>query len=168
MEHETTDLTLFVRTSAEDFARWNRQRIVDALIRETNIDMATAEEISREVEKQILSSGINFLTSPLIRELVDAKLIERGLAQAGKMHARIGFPLYDVRQLILLENKENANLPHSPEGTNLILAEGIKREYALMDVFSSDVADAHIRGDLHIHGLGYIDRPYSSCQSLEY
>ncbi|MCG6537924.1 MAG: anaerobic ribonucleoside-triphosphate reductase, partial [Syntrophales bacterium LBB04] len=129
MPPETTDITLFVRTSAEDVARWNRQRIVDALIRETDIDVATAEEVSREVEKQILSSGINLLTSPLIRELVGAKLIERGLERAGNRHARIGFPLYDVGQLMLLENKENANLPHSPEGTNLILAEGIKREY---------------------------------------
>ncbi len=168
MENETTDITLFVRTSTEDVTRWNRQRIVDALIRETDIDERTAEEISREVEKQILSSGIGYLTSPLIRELVDAKLVERGLEHAGKMHARLGFPLYDVSQLILRENKENANLPHSPEGTNLILAEGIKREYALMDVFSTAVAEAHVMGDLHIHGLGYVDRPYNSCQSLEY
>jgi ribonucleoside-triphosphate reductase (formate) len=168
MEQETTDITLFVMTSTEDAARWNRQRIVDALIRETNIDVATAEVISKEVEKQLVSSGINLLTAPLIRELVDAKLIERGLEQARKMHARIGFPLYDVGRLILLENKENANLPHGPEGTNLILAEGIKREYALLDVFSSDVAEAHVMGDFHIHALGFVDRPYSSCQSLEY
>ena len=168
MENETTDITLFVRTSADDVARWNRQRIVDALLRETDIGAAMAEEISRAVEKQILSSGINLLTSPLIRELVGAQLIERGLERAGHRHARIGFPLYDVSQLMLLENKENANLPHSPEGTNLILAEGIKREYALLDVFSADVAKAHIMGDMHIHALGYIDRPYSCCQSLEY
>ena len=168
MEHETTDMTLFVRTSTEDVVRWNRQRIVDALIRETNIDIATAEAISREVEKQIIASGIGLLTAPLIRELVDGRLIERGLEQARKMHARLGFPLYDVSQLLLLENKENANLQHSPEGTNLILAEGIKREYALLDVFSPEVAEGHITGDIHIHGLGYVDRPYSSCQSLEY
>jgi anaerobic ribonucleoside-triphosphate reductase len=168
MQSETTDITLFVRTSAEDVSRWNRQRIVDALVRETDIDMVTAEEISREVEKQIVSAGINMLTSPLIRELVSAKLIERGFERAGNMHVRIGFPRYDVSQLILLENKENANLPHSPEGTNLILAEGIKREYALMEVYSPEVAKAHITGDIHIHGLGYVDRPYSSCQSLEY
>jgi ribonucleoside-triphosphate reductase len=168
MERETTDMTLFVRTSTEDMARWDRQRIVDALIRETNIDIATAEAISREVEKQIMISGIGLLTAPLIRELVDTRLIERGLEQARKMHARLGFPLYDVSQLLLLENKENANLRHSPEGTNLILAEGIKKEYALLDVFSHDVAEGHITGDVHIHGLGYVDRPYSSCQSLEY
>lgn len=165
---ETTDITLFVKTSGEDITRWNRQKIVDALIRETNIDVDTAEVISREVEKQIISSGISLLTTPLIRELVDAKLIERGLEQARKMHALLGFPIYDVRELILHQNKENANVPHGPEGTNLLLAEGIKKEYSLYEVFSQDVGDAHIMGDIHLHGLGYIDRPYSSFQSLEY
>ncbi len=165
---ETTDITLFVRTSGEDIARWDRRKIVDALIRETTIDVETAEGISKEVERQIVASGIALLTTNLIREMVDAKLIERGLEEQWRMHARIGFPLYDVRQLILHQNKENANVPHSPEGTNLVFAEGIKREYALYDVFSRDIGDAHILGDIHIHSLGYVDRPYSSCQSLEY
>jgi len=165
---DPTDLTLFVRTSDEEIVRWNRQRIVDALIRETDIDSDTAEAVSREVEKQIMSSGISLLTSTLIRELVDAKLIERGLEHARGMHARLGFPLYDVGQLILHPHRGNANLPHNPEATNLILAEGIKRAYGLHDVFSRDVGDAHGAGDLHIHALGYIDRPYSICSSLEY
>ena len=165
---ETTDLTLFVRTSGEEVARWNRRRIVEALIRETGIDDVTAEAISREVERQIVSSGIGLLTTALIRELVDAKLIERGLEKERRLHARLGFPLYDVRRLIFHQNKENANVPHVPEGTSLTLVEGIKREYALYDVFSQEVSDAHVSGDLHLHGLGYIDRPYSSCQSLEY
>ena len=165
---ETTDITLFVRTSGEDITRWDRRKIVDALIRETSIDVETAEGISREVERQIVASGIALLTTNLIREMVDAKLIERGLEDHRRMHARIGFPLYDVRQLILHQNKENANVPHSPEGTNLVFAEGIKREYALYDVFSQDIGDAHILGDIHIHSLGYVDRPYSCCQSLEY
>jgi ribonucleoside-triphosphate reductase (formate) len=168
IDPETTDITLFVRTSDEEVALWNRRRIVEALIREAMIEEMTAETISREVEKQIVASGISLLTTGLIRELVDAKLIERGLEQARRLHARLGFPLYDVRQLILHQNKENANVPHAPEGTSLALVEGIKREYALHDVFSREVGDAHVSGDLHLHGLGYIDRPYSACQSLEY
>ena len=165
---ETTDLTLFVRTSGEEIALWNRQRIVDALVREAQIDYVLAEEISKEVEKQIFSSSIGVLTTALIRELVNARLIERGLEKERRLHGRLGFPLYDVRQLILHQNKENANIPHSPEGTNLLFAEGIKREFSLYDVFSPDVGEAHAAGDIHIHGLGYIDRPYSCCQSLEY
>lgn len=165
---ETTDMTLFVRTSKEDLLGWNRQRIVDALVRETFVDIDTAEEISKEVERQIIDSRIKIVTAPLIRELVDVKLIERGLEQARKMHTRLGAPLYDVDQLILHPNKENANVPHGPEATNLTLAEVIKKEYALLNVFSQEIGDAHMRGDIHIHDLGFIDRPYCSGQSLEY
>ena len=165
---ETTDLTLFVRTSGEEIVRWNRQRIVDALMREADIDDQVAADISKEVEKQIISSGINVLTTALIRELVNVRLIERGLEKERRLHGRLGFPLYDVRQLILHQNKQDANIPHSPEGTNLIFAEGIKREFSLHDIFSADVGEAHATGDIHIHALGFIDRPYSCCQSLEY
>ncbi|MCX7770794.1 MAG: anaerobic ribonucleoside-triphosphate reductase [Proteobacteria bacterium] len=165
---DTTDLAVFVRTSDEELVTWNRQKIVEALIRETFLDRGTAEIISEEVEKIILKSGISVLTSPLIRELVDAKLIEKGLEKARKMHTRLGMPLYDVEQLIVYPNKENANVPHGPEATNLTLAENIKKEYALLNVFSQDVSDAHMKGDIHLHDLGFIDRPYCSGQSLEY
>jgi ribonucleoside-triphosphate reductase len=167
-QSETTDLTLFIRTSGEEIAPWNRQRIVDALLREAGIDYLLAAEISKDVEMQISASGISLLTTPLVRELVNAKLVERGLERERRLHGRLGFPLYDVRRLILHPNRENANTPHAPEGTNLIFAEGIKKEFALCDVFSTEVGQAHTMGDLHIHGLGYIDRPYSSCQSPEY
>lgn len=165
---ETTDLTLFVRTSAEEVAPWNRQRIIDALVREADIDYPLADEISREVEKQIIAAGIGVTTTALVRELVNVRLIEMGLEKERRLHGRLGFPLYDVRQLILHQNKQDANTPHSPEGTNLIFAEGIKRELSLYDVFSAEVGEAHAAGDIHIHALGYIDRPYSCCQSLEY
>ncbi|UCC66721.1 MAG: anaerobic ribonucleoside-triphosphate reductase [Deltaproteobacteria bacterium] len=165
---DTTDMALFVRTSEESMEGWDRQRIVDALMRETYVDANTAEDISREVEELIRSTNINVVTAPLIRELVDAKLIERGLEEARKQHTRLGMPLYDVNQLIMHPNKENANVPHGPEATNLTLAETIKKEYALLHVFSQEVADAHMRGDIHLHDLGFIDRPYCSGQSLEY
>jgi ribonucleoside-triphosphate reductase len=167
-EFETTDMALFVRTSEESMNDWNRQRIVDALLRETYIDVGTAREVAREVEDLIVTSKIKMITAPLVRELVDTKLVERGLEQARKMHTRLGMPLYDVDQLILHPNKENANVPHGPEATNLTLAERIKKEYALLSVFSQETADAHMRGDIHLHDLGFVDRPYCSGQSLEY
>ena len=165
---ETTDMALFVRTSDEDMAFWNRQRIVDALVKEAYLDPATAEEISREVQDQIVASKISLITAPLIRELVNARLIAKGLEKARKLHTRLGVPLYDVDQFILHPNKENANVPHGPEATNLTLAENIKKEYALLNVFSQEIGDAHMRGDIHLHDLGFVDRPYCSGQSLEY
>ncbi len=46
---DTTDLAVFVRTSDEELTSWNRQRIVDALVRETYLDKDTAEIIAEEV-----------------------------------------------------------------------------------------------------------------------
>ncbi|MEJ2031764.1 MAG: anaerobic ribonucleoside-triphosphate reductase [Deltaproteobacteria bacterium] len=165
---DSTDLALFVRTSQDDITGWDRNRIVDALLRETFIDPDTAERISLEIEETISSGKVKTVTGPLIREMVNAKLLEMGLEEARRMHTRLGVPLYDVDQLLVQHNKENANVPHGPEATNLTLAEGIKKEYALLHVFSPEVADAHLSGDIHLHDLGFIDRPYCSGQSLEY
>jgi len=166
--HDSTDLALFVRTSSEDMVKWDRKFIVDALVRETGISEEMATIIGVEVEKQIRSLNIEVITSPLIRELVDVKLLEYNLEDARRRHTRLGAPLYDVKNIIFNQNKENANVPHGPEATNLTLAENIKKEFALLHVFSIDVADAHMVGDLHLHDLGFVDRPYCSGQSVEY
>lgn len=165
---ETTDMALFVRTSDEAMDGWDHSRIVDALLRETFVDEGTAQDIALEVENNIKSSGIKVITAPLIREMVNAKLLERGLEADRRLHTRLGSPLYDVDQLITRPNKENANVPHGPEATNLTLAENIKKEFALLTVFDQAVGDAHMRGDIHLHDLGFVDRPYCSGQSLEY
>ncbi len=165
---ESTDLSLFVRTSEEDIVLWDIDRIVDSLIKETGMEQNIARFIAGEVEKEIMASKVKNLTAPLIRELVNAKLVEFGMEDARRKYTRLGLPLYDVKNIIFSPNKENANIPHNPEATNLTLAEQIKKEFALLEVFSPEISDAHLRGDIHLHDLGFIDRPYCSGQSLEY
>ncbi len=165
---ETTDLALFVRTSGDSIIQWDRERIISALRREAGVAEDLAAKIAREVEETIINSKVKRLTSSLIRELVDSKLVEHGLEEARKKHARLGLPLYDVEKVLTYRNRENANIPHNPEATNMTLAETINKQFALSRVFSPDVADAHSRGDIHLHDLGFINRPYCSGQSLEY
>ncbi len=167
-DKESTELSLFVRTSDEEIKKWDRSRIFDALMRETTISEDAASIVAREVEKLIMELELDFVTAPLIRELTNAKLVEYGLAKVRRQHTRLGVPLYDARQIIMNPNKENANVPHGPEATNLTLSERIKKEFALLEVFSQDLADSHMRGDIHLHDLGMIDRPYCSGQSIEY
>ena len=66
------------------------------------------------------------------------------------------------------KNKENSNTSHNPESINLSIAEMVLKEYALTKVFSRDVADAHLKGDIHLHDLGMVNRPYCSGQSVAY
>ncbi|MFH1347987.1 MAG: anaerobic ribonucleoside-triphosphate reductase [Candidatus Margulisiibacteriota bacterium] len=168
IEPEATDLSIFVRTSTDDIVAWDREKIVSALVKETGLNREIASIIAIEVDKQIRALNVKSMTAPLVRELVDVKLLEYGLEDARRKHTRLGVPVYDVKEIICHKNKENANTPHSPEATNLTLAENIKKEYALLNVFSLPVADAHMRGDIHLHDLGFIDRPYCSGQSIEY
>ncbi|MFA5771489.1 MAG: anaerobic ribonucleoside-triphosphate reductase [Thermoplasmata archaeon] len=168
LQKESTDATLFVRTSSADIIKWDKTRIYDALVRETDISPDAATIIAREIEKMILELKITDITAPLIRELTNAKLVEYGLEHIRRQHTRLGVPLYDVKAIMFNPNKANSNVPHGPEATNLTLAESIKQEFALLEVFSRDVADAHMKGDIHLHNLGMIDRPYCSGQSIEY
>jgi len=168
LEIDPTDLALFVRTSDDAITNWDKQKIVQAMVREAGVPENIAQSVSREVEETVLSSKVKVITVSLIREMVNAKLIEHGLEDARKKHARLGVPLYDAERIITRRNRENANIPHNPEATSMTLAESINKQYALMRVFSQDVADAHSRGDIHLHDLGFINRPYCSGQSLEY
>ncbi|NYT12100.1 MAG: anaerobic ribonucleoside-triphosphate reductase [Methanomassiliicoccales archaeon] len=167
-DKESTELSLFVRTSDEEIKKWDKSRIYDALVRETDISLDAARIVATEVEKLIAELDLDIVTAPLIRELTNAKLVEYSLAGIRKQHTRLGVPLYDARQIIMCPNKENANVPHGPEATNLTLSERIKKEFALLEVFSQEMADAHMRGDIHLHDLGMVDRPYCSGQSIEY
>jgi ribonucleoside-triphosphate reductase len=167
-ERDTTDYALFVRTSDDDFVSWDRARIVNALQNETGLDQEIALKIAEETEDTILNSNVGLISSSLIREIVNVKLIEHGLENSRLRHTRLGIPLYDAEKIILYANRENANIPHNPEATNMTIAETVKKQYMLSEVFSRDVADAHIKGDIHLHDLGFGDRPYCSGQSLEY
>jgi ribonucleoside-triphosphate reductase len=166
-----TEAELFVRRSDEDVARFDPQRIADALVRETNLTPEQARQISLEVRDQIERTGLRALTSPLIRGLVDAKLIEHGLTAAQRLHSRLGVPLYDVDRIIQAASGETPKESPGalgPEGTSLALAAAVKREYAILSVFSETVANAHLAGDLHLENLGDIDRPTTMIGSVDF
>ncbi len=159
---------VLVRSSDEDIAIFDSQRIVEALVREANIDADLAAQIGLEVREFIQKLGFRTLSSSLIRGLVDAKLLELGLEDAHRSHTRLGVPFYDVDRIIHNSFRESISQSYGPEGTSLMLAESIKREYAILSVFSEQIANAHLVGDIHIHGIGAVDRPHSLISAVDY
>ena len=157
---------LFIRTSTDTLTTWDRQKIVDALVRETGIEGPDASLIAFEVEQQIEQAQIKTLTTSLVRELVGAKLVEHGLEEYRERHRRLGVPLYDTERIVRGATPES--LGQGPVGTGRLLARAVKKEYALAEVFSPPVAEAHLRGDIHIHHLNQVDRLHSASHSLDY
>ncbi len=166
---ESTDLSLMVEAlGQEDRSAWDTARIRDALVIEAGVDPAIAGEIAAEVETDILRHGRERVTTTIIREMVNVKLFFRGLDAKLADHSRLGLPVYDLESMMLNPNRENSNTSHNPESINLSVAEMILKEYALKKVFSREVADAHLGGDIHLHDLGMVNRPYCSGQSMAY
>lgn len=168
-KNDSTDIALMVTTaSQQEINSWDKSKIVNSLVKEAAASPELAKEIADVVEKKIIDSNFDTITTSIIRELIDTELIERKLSIMHKKHSHLGLPMYDVEQIIENANKENSNTTHNPESINLTIAETVLKEYALRKVFSEDVAQAHLMGDIHCHDLGFVVRPYCGGHSLDY
>ncbi len=165
----STDLALLVTPSAkDDILTWDKGRIALALQKEAGISEDIAMEIASSVEKKVFNSGMTQISTSLIRELVDNELFERGFDKTLSKQTLIGMPAYDLDQLLFSKSCENSNIAaNNPEAVNLSIAETVLKQYILQNVFSDDVANAHLHGRIHIHDLGY-PRAYCGSHSLEY
>ena len=171
VEHtDSTDISLLVSTEREGVAHpWDKNRITDALVRETRLPRNKAREIASAVEKKVFASGIKKISVSLIRELVNNELFMRGYQDKLESQQILGMPVFNLNQLIFSKTNENSNIAYNnPEAVNLAIAENSLKQYALKEIFSKDVADAHLRGMIHLHNLGFPVRTYCSSHSLEF
>ncbi len=164
LENYQLKTILKVRTSNKEFEPFDIKKIIYALINETKLNIETARKIGREIEKEVKNLNLKYLTAPMIRELVNAKLIEHGLEEYREKHTRLGIPLYDIKKLINNGSRENANLMHNPESIHKWVADDTMKQYALLEVFPKHIADAHMDGDIHLHDLEYAAIRPVCCQ----
>ena len=169
-QNSATDIALMVDPATRDEHQpWNKELIALALEEEADVPSQTARQIASAVEQRVLASGMQRISTSLIRELVDNELFERGLNTTLDKQATIGIPTYDLENIIFSKSKENSNIAaNNPEAINLTIAEATLKQYALKNIFSKEVAEAHRRGMVHVHDLGYPTRVYCSSHSLEY
>ncbi len=168
--NNSTDLSLLVDTDSRDESSiWNKGKIAMALEKEASLPIDLSMDVASAVEKRVFASGLKRISTALIRELVDNELFERGYDVQLKRQQTLGIPKYDLERLIFSKSNENSNIAaNNPEAINLTIAETTLKQYALQEVFSRDVAEAHLSGMVHIHDLGYPTRVYCSSHSVEY
>ncbi|MBM7616058.1 ribonucleoside triphosphate reductase [Alkaliphilus hydrothermalis] len=118
-----------------------------------------------------------------IQDLVEKVLIEEGHAKTAKayiLYRRRHEEIREVKNVFMDAEKmveeyvnledwrvnENANMGFSLQGLNNHIVESITSKYWLNKIYSKELRDAHIRGDLHIHDLGLL-APYCCGWDLE-
>jgi ribonucleoside-triphosphate reductase len=157
-----------VRTTDGHLVDWDRNAVVNQLLKETKlsesfyskpaITLEEAKEIAREVETRIKDMGLQFLSGPLVRELVNIILLEKGHTEWRNLSTRVGTPVYDAYRIDMgtgFEAKDNANLQENAETSHKKKADKMSKEQYLL-MIPPKLADAHLNGDIHIHDLEYL------------
>ncbi|MDD4353627.1 MAG: transcriptional regulator NrdR, partial [Candidatus Nanoarchaeia archaeon] len=166
---DTTDLYLQVTNNSEEINEWNKDKIVQALMKETTLSEWQARDIAREIEKKLFHSGLSIVSTNLVRELVNNELFARGFNDQLNTQKILGMPSYNLLEVIMSKNKDNSNIKYNnPEAINLAIAGNVLKQFALSNVFSKEVAAAHISGAIHLHNLDYITRVYCGAHSPEF
>jgi anaerobic ribonucleoside-triphosphate reductase len=146
---------MYVRTSRGTLEPFDYRMIETSLVKETGIAKESAIHVAKEVEAKLRKLKVNYLSAPLIREIVTVQLLEEGMEEARAKYTRLGMPVYDVTHLIEQGSKENANLHHNPETIHKFAGDQILREFLLVKVLPGYIGDAHMRGDIHLHDADY-------------
>jgi len=170
-----------VRTSEGHILEWDREKIAKQIVKETKLvetfygyegaDEEISHAIAREVEERIRKLGLQSLSGPLIREIMNMVLLERGMTQYRNVCTRVGTPVFDAHQIDVgrgFEAKDNANLQENAETSHKKKADKISKEQYLLQL-PPHLADRHLCGDLHIHDLEYFgSRPFCQDWDLRY
>ena len=160
---------------------YDPEKITDAIYMSAKAvggrDRSIAENLTRQVEEHLLKQGFNGVVPAVedVQDTVEKVLIENGHARTAK-----AFILYRARRTRIREGKselmdavkdilvetsrENANISNSPSAKMLQIAMAASKKYYLTNLLPEEYAQAHIRGDLHIHDLDYYGKTLNCLQ----
>ena len=125
---DSTDVPLLVNTETKDRTfPWDKERLQRLWKRKPTCPEEVSGEIAGAVEQGFFSSGLNRISTALIRELVDNELFEKGFNKKLEKQQVIGMPKYDLEELIMSKNKENGNISARAQPWAIGLA--VSREY---------------------------------------
>lgn len=154
-----------VRTSDDTIEPFDKEKIVKSVMRETGVDSEKAREVAERVTHTLSVSKPSYLTTSLIRDLVKAQFIEKQEELSYARSKTIGVPVFDIEDTIFNPNRDNANMIHNPETIHKHFADRLMKDYALQHLLPHKLADAHMRGEIHIHDLEFFaDRPLNCLQ----
>jgi anaerobic ribonucleoside-triphosphate reductase len=170
-----------VRTTDGHLLDWDREAIAKQLLKETKlseqfykepgITEEEAQDIAKEVERRVRWMNVQYLSGPLVREIMNVILLERHHTEWRNICTRVGTPVYDAHLIDIgtgFESKENANLQENAETSHKKKADKISKEQYLL-LLPPHLADRHLAGDLHIHDLEYFGtRPFCQDWDLRY
>ncbi len=157
----STNIQMMVQSDSEEcFESFNKDFIVNSLVKEIELDKVIAEKIAVKAEQFLLKNELLNINTSFIRNIINYFLSQEKIDDHLKYNS-LSLPTYDVKKLLEEHNSENSNTSFSPESINLAIAGQIQKQYALKEIFSKQISEAHLKGDIHLHDLDFPNRPYA-------
>lgn len=138
-----------IRTSNDTIEDFDKNKIKETLVRETKTNNEDALKIAEEVKEILTKTPLDYITSPMVREITNAVLLEKGYDTIRNKHTRFGVTSYDIENLVSNGNKDNANMAQNPETIHKYVADEGMKQYTLLNILPKRLADSHLNGDLH-------------------
>jgi len=133
--------TVMVRTSKYSKEPFNIEKVVKFLIKEGDMEQFLANKIAQEVKERLSKANIGYLTAPLIREYINAVLLENGLEEVRHKLTRLGSPPFEVSNLF------NDNLIN-PELFIKKLGSEVSEQFLLLNLLPKNLADMYLSGEI--------------------
>ncbi|MCL2172519.1 MAG: ArsR family transcriptional regulator [Candidatus Bathyarchaeota archaeon] len=155
---------MLVRTSRFTLEEFDQNKIANSLIKEAKVPVELAQSVAKETEKRLLKSKTKYITAALIREMVNVILVEKGFEDYRHKLTRVGMPVHEVTAFIEAKDQNlDASAMLYKAGQNLI------EEYTLLNIFSRDIADAHISGSINIDDLStWLLKPHEIVHDMRF
>ncbi len=155
---------------------FNSEKITSAIqkaaVTTNEFNIHTARRLTRQVidiTRKMVEKKQGNLRAPSIEEIQD--IVEYVLLSSDYKKTAKNYVLYreqhsKLREFIQSANvdmvddylkkldwqvRENSNMTYSVQGLNNYIASNVSKSYWLNKIYSSDVRQAHVNGDIHIH-----------------
>ncbi len=160
------------------FATFDSKKITKAIEKAASVtkefDQSVAKALTNrvlELIRSLVETKKQNLKAPSIEEIQD--LVEQTLLEADYHKTAKAYMLYrdqhtKIRDFVNTANvnlvddylkkldwqvRENSNMAYSIQGLNNYLSSQISKTYWLNKIYPTDIKDAHMNGDIHIHDL---------------
>ncbi len=136
-------------------------RVASGLVEEAGLGAEQATAVAARVETFLSGTTLRRVTGGLVRELVNHALLEAGLEGALRQHEAVGLPRRELTAALHGSRPDQLDRVPGPcawsdraerRAFDEVSGEALIERWALQDVLSSESAEAHRRGDLHVMG----------------
>ena len=141
---------LMIRTSKYSKEVFDINKIEEYLVNEGELERYLARQIANEVEERLSKTNIEYMTAPLMREYINAILLENGLEEVRHKLTRLGTPPFEAFKLF------NSNYEEiTPDKFLKRLGSEVSEQFLLLNLLPKNLADLYLSGEIVLLHLNY-------------